>query len=155
MQTGTVVLVLHILAAFVAVAFLIVPGLILEIVGHTHDVVLIRKTYALASFHGKIGGPFMILILVFGIAAAMTIGIPLLLPWLVISYVLFALLLAAGFGYHMRRELRIAALSVTSPDAAPSAELAAVLDDPLARPMLWLSGALWIALIVVMVVRPG
>jgi hypothetical protein len=155
MQTGVIVIALHVLAAFVAVAFLIVPGLILEIVGHTHDVVLIRKTYALASFHGKVGGPFAILLLLLGIAAAMVNGLPLTLPWLIASYVLFALLMAAGFGFHMPRELRIAALSQTSPDAAPSPELAAAIDAPLAKPMLWVSAALWIALIVIMVVRPG
>lgn len=155
MQTGTLAYTLHVLAAFVAVAFLVVPGLILELVGRTHDVVLIRKTYALASFHGRVGGPFSILILLFGIWAAVANGIPLGTTWLVISYVLYAILAGTGFGYHMRRELRIAGLSQTSPDSAPSPELAAAIDDPLATPMLWVSGILWIALIVVMILRPG
>ncbi|HEU5479871.1 MAG TPA: hypothetical protein VFU90_08575 [Candidatus Tumulicola sp.] len=155
MQTGTLAYTLLVLAAFVAVAFLVVPGLILELVGRTHDVVLIRKTYALASFHGRVGGPFSILILLFGLWAAVANGIPLGTTWLVISYVLYAILAGTGFGYHMRRELRIAGLSQTSPDSAPSPELAAAIDDPLATPMLWVSGILWIALIVVMILRPG
>ena len=74
MRTSVFVLALHVLAGFVAVAFLVVPGLILEIVAHTRDVVLIRKTYALASFHGKVGGPFAILVPVLGVAAAMLNG---------------------------------------------------------------------------------
>ncbi|MBV8153876.1 MAG: DUF2269 family protein [Candidatus Eremiobacteraeota bacterium] len=154
MDTSSIVLFFHVVVAFAAVAFLVIPGVMLEIAAHTHDVPFIRKAYGIGSFHGKIGGPLAILILPLGVAAAWTAGIPLGSGWLIVSYVTYAVVIAIGIGYHMRRELRIAALSQTSPDAAPSPELLAALDDPLNQPMLWISAILWIALIALMVAKP-
>jgi uncharacterized membrane protein len=154
MQITSIVLFLHVLVAFAAIGFLVIPGLMLEIAARTHDVPFILKAYAAGSFHGRIGGPLAILILPLGIAAAWTAGIPLGSGWLIASYVIYAVVIALGIGYHMRRELRIARLSRTSQDAAPSPELMAALEDRLNQPMLWISAILWTALIALMVIKP-
>lgn len=154
MQSGSIVVALHVLTAFAAVAFLIVPGWILEKVAHTHDIALIRKTYSLAMFHGKVGGPLAILILPLGLAAATTNGIPLTSGWLVASYVVYALVVAIGIGYHMRREIRIAGMAAATSGDNISPELTTVIDDPLAPVMSWTSAILWTLLILLMVLKP-
>lgn len=151
---GIAVYVLHVLLAFAAVAFLIVPGSFLESVARTHDVPLIRKTFGLMSFHGKIGGPLAFLLLPIGIWLAVLYGIPLTSGWLIATYVLYVVVIAIGIGYHTRRERTIGMLAAQSPDGAPSAELSAVLDDPLALPMNITSAILWAALIWLMTARP-
>lgn len=151
---STAVYVLHVLLAFAAVAFLVVPGVFLESVARTRDVGLIRKTFGLMSFHGKIGGPLALLLLPIGIWLAISYGISLTSGWLIASYVLYAVVIAVGIGYHSRRERTIGVLSAKSPDGAPSAELSAVLDDPLALPMNIASAVLWGLLIWLMAARP-
>lgn len=151
---GTAVYVLHVLLAFAAVAFLVVPGLFLEYVARTRDVPFIRKAYALMSFHGRIGGPLAVLILPIGIWLAVAYGIALTSRWLIASYVVYAFILVIGIGYHMRREIRIGALSAVSPDGAPSPELEKAIDDPRAGIMLTVSAILWVCAIWLMVARP-
>jgi hypothetical protein len=139
----------------VAVAFLIVPGVILDMIAHTRDVGLIRKTYAIAIFHGRVGGPIALLTIILGLVIVWMKGISFTAPWLVVSYVLVVAMLALGFGYHAPREIKIAGLARSSPDTAPSPELAAAIDDPKAMMMTWISAALWTAIILVMILRPG
>ena len=154
MQTTAFFYVLHVLFAVAAIGLLVVPGLMLDMVAHTRDVPLIRRMYQLGSFHGKIGGPLAVLTALVGLIAAWRMGIPLNTGWLVAGYIAFALILAIGFGYFMRRELTIGALALTSPDAAPSPELDDVIRDPWSTPMFWTSGLLWAFLIWVMTARP-
>lgn len=151
---STTLVVIHVLLAFAAVAFLVVPGAMLEMAAYTNDVPYIRKAYALGVFHGKIGGPVVVLAGVLGLLAAWHLAIPLTSGWLVAAYISFAVGLALGIGYHFRRENRILALAQRSPTTQPSAELAAAIADPLARPMLWISGLNWIFIIWLMVARP-
>lgn len=151
---STAVYVLHVLLAFAAIAFLVVPGAFLESVARTRDVPLIRKTFGLMSFHGKIGGPLAILLLPIGIWLAVLYGIPLTSGWLIASYVLYALVVGIGVGYHSRRERTIGLLSAKSPEGAPTAELSTALDDPLALPMNVASAVLWTLLIWLMAARP-
>lgn len=151
---STAVLLLHVLLAFAAVALLIVPGLFLEYVAHTRDVPFIRKAFRLMSFHGRIGGPVALLILPVGIWAAIVYGIPLTSRWLVASYVIYALLMISGIGYHSRREITIGKLSAVSPDGAPSPELEKAIGDPKAGIMMTVSLLMWICLIWLMVAKP-
>jgi uncharacterized membrane protein len=145
---------LHVLLAFTAIALLVVPGLMLEMVAHTRDVGFIRRMYALGGFHGRIGGPLALLTAIVGFVAAWQLGIPLNSGWLIAAYVAFVLVMALGIGYHTRRELRIASLAQASPENAPSPELAAAIDDRLATPMNWISGLLWAVIIWLMVAKP-
>lgn len=153
-QLLTAAVAAHVVLAFAAIAFLIVPGAILEKIAHTKDVPFIRKAFALGIFHGQIGGPLAMAVALLGVVVAWRGGIPLSSGWLIAAYVTFAVVMGIGIGYHARRETRIAALARSSPDAAPSAELAAEIDDPLARPLFWASALLWTFLIYDMVAKP-
>ena len=150
----TVVYFLHVLLAFTAIAFLVVPGLILEMAARTKDVPFIRRLFRLASFHGRVGGMIALLTAIAGLIVAWRLGIPLNTGWLIAAYAIFVVVVILGMGYHGRREIRIAALAEASPDNAPSPELTAAIDDPLAVPIFWASGILWILLIWLMVARP-
>jgi uncharacterized membrane protein len=148
------ILALHVLVAFAAFGLLMVPGLMLFSAARSRDVAFIRRTFALGAFHGRIGGPLALLAGILGFAVAGMYRVPLGAGWLVASYIVYALLVMIGIGYHMRWELRVAALAKASPENAPSPELAAAIADPLGTPMMWISAILWIALIYLMVARP-
>jgi hypothetical protein len=150
----TTIYFLHILFAFAAIAFLVVPGLMMEMAAHTRDVPFIRRVYQMGKFHGQIGGPLALLAAIVGLIVAWRLGISLTSGWLVAAYVAFVIVMALGVGYHLRREIRIGVLAQTSPDGTPSAELAAAIDDPMSRPANWVSSLLWILLIWLMVAKP-
>lgn len=150
----TIVYFLHVVFAFAAIAFLVVPGLMMEMAAYTRDVPFIRRAYQIGKFHGQVGGPLALLAAIVGVIVAWRSGMPLTSGWLVAAYIAFALVMVLGIGYHARREIRIGALAQTSPDGAPSPELAAAIDDPMSRPASWASGLLWIFLIWLMVAKP-
>ncbi len=150
----TVVYFLHVLLAFAAIALLVVPGLILEMAARTKDVPFIRRLFSLAAFHGRIGGIVSLFTAIVGFIVAWRLGIPLNAGWLIAAYVVFVVVMILGIGYHARREMQIAMLAAASSDDAPSPELVAAIDDPLAVPVFWASGILWILLIWLMVARP-
>ena len=85
----TVVYFLHVLLAFTAIAFLVVPGLILEMAARTKDVPFIRRLFRLASFHGRVGGMIALLTAIVGFIVAWRVGIPLNAGWMIAAYVVF------------------------------------------------------------------
>jgi hypothetical protein len=91
----------------------------------------------------------------FGFATAGAIGYSLTSKWLIIAYVLVALLLIIGVGLHRAWAERLAKAAAASPDDRASAELSAVIDDPVVRLAGPISGLLWIGLIAVMVLKPA
>jgi hypothetical protein len=150
----TTVYFLHVLFGFAAAAFLVVPGWTLEMIAHTRDVPFIRRSYRMGKIHGQVGGPLAFLTAIFGLITAWRYGFSLTSGWLIAAYIAFALVIALGIGYHTRRVNRIDALAQASPDAAPSPELVAAIDDPLSTPANWTSALLWIFLIWLMVAKP-
>ena len=150
-----ILLAVHVLVAFAAAAFLVVPGAMLVAAANSRDVPFIRRAFAVGAFHGRIGGPLALLAGILGVALAIVVGIPLGSGWLIASYVVYVLLIVIGIGYHARWEMRVAQLAQASPDDAPSPELAAAIADPLGKPMMWLSAILWIAIVYLMVTKPG
>lgn len=149
-----IVVALHVLVAFAAIAFLVVPGWMLVAASRSRDVAFIRRTFALGAFHGRVGGPLALLAGLLGFGAAASMGVPLNAGWLVASYVVYAVVMVIGIAYHMRWEIRVAKLAQASPEGTASGDLAEAIADPLGLPMLWLSAVLWIALIYLMVARP-
>ncbi len=149
-----VLLALHVIVAFAAVGFLVVPGAILVAASKSQDVPFIRRVFALGAFHGKIGGPLAILAGILGFAVAGITHTPLGSGWLIASYVAYVLVVIVGIGYHARWEIRVFQAAQASPDGEPSPELVALVADPIGAPMMWLSAFLWIAIIYLMVARP-
>jgi predicted integral membrane protein DUF2269 len=151
---GLAVLIIHVLLAFAAVAFLLVPGYLLAAVAKTDDVKSIRRIFSVGVFHGRVGGIIAVFTAIFGLAAAPFYGIPYSARWMIASYVLFAALVAIGIGYHARWEMRVLALANQSPADAPSAQLHAAAHDRRGPVMAWISSLLFVAIIYLMIARP-
>jgi len=89
-----------------------------------------------------------------GFAAATVLGYPLTSRWLVIAYILVALLLVDGFGERLPWVKAVRAAALASPDDRPSGELKALIESPRAKIGGPLSGVLWLAVVYTMVFKP-
>jgi hypothetical protein len=144
----------HIAAMFAAVSIFVGQGMLEGAVARSGDVRALRRVLAAEDRFAPIGGGLFLLGVALGIVAALVGGFDLTQPWLIIGYVLAAVVLLNAFLYHIPTANRLKALAETSPDDAPSAELRAVIDAPIGPAMNLFDGVVWLALIFVMVVKP-
>jgi predicted integral membrane protein DUF2269 len=151
----SITIVLHILAMFVAFAFTTGTGIVLSAIANNGDVRAIRAAAKATRPFQIAGGIILIIGLIFGFGAAQMAGFNLGARWLVVTYVCVALLLYFGLVVHRGWSAKLAAAAAASPENTPSAELLAVIGDPLVRIAGPVSGILWIAIIAMMVVKPG
>ena len=91
---------------------------------------------------------------VFGLIAAIEIGFGLADPWLIISYVVFAIAMVAGGAVQGPWSEKVAKAANVSPDDAPSPELQRLLRDQKAKYASWILDLLILVIIYVMVVKP-
>ena len=145
---------LHIGIMFAAVALSVGGELILARAAATRNVVAIRTVFLAAA-------PVMRWVpIVFGLGALVGLIAALvgafnpLAPWLIAAYVLFAIaaVIGARIGAWARRTGMAAG---QSPEDAPSAELAAAIDDPQAQILRYVNWAIIVIFIVLMVWKPG
>lgn len=101
-----------------------------------------------------VGGGLFLLGIVLGVITALVGGLDLTQPWLLIGYVLAAVILINAFAYHLPTANKLKALAESSPDDAPSAELSATIHAPIGAAMNAFDSLVWLALIFVMVVKP-
>jgi hypothetical protein len=101
-----------------------------------------------------VGGGIFALGIVFGFITAISGDLDLTQTWLIIGYVLAAFILVNAFVYHAPQARKLEAAAKASPDDQPSAELRALIDAPSATWVNVLDGAVWLALIYVMVAKP-
>jgi uncharacterized membrane protein len=146
--------ILHILAMFIAFGFTTGMGILMTTIVQRGDVRTIRTALKVARPLQIAGSIVLVVGIVFGFGAAAAVGYDLTTKWLVIAYVLAALLLIFGVGIHAAWSIRLSKAAEASPEDHPSAELTAVLGDRLVAAAGPISGLLWIALIAVMVLRP-
>jgi hypothetical protein len=145
---------LHILTMFLAVTVSFGPEVLDRLAIRTREVSTIRSAFRL---HGRIGPAIPILFLLgaaFGLVAVFTGGFNPFRPWLLIAYVVFILALVNGGAIMARWGARVGALAQASPMEAPSAELAAAIDDPRIRAAFWIEALLLTAVIFDMVIKP-
>ncbi len=145
---------LHIAIMFSAVAVAIGGELILTRAAATRNVATIRGTFGAAGPLMRLV-PFLFLLgaLVGVIAALVGAWNPLAL-WLIIAYVLFVI--AMGIGAQIGAwAQRVGMAAAASPEDAPSAQLSAAIDDPRAVIFRYANWVIVIALIFVMVYKPG
>lgn len=145
---------LHIASMFGAVSLFVGQGMLSAGIARTGDVRAIRRTLAVEARFGPVGGALFLLGIVFGFVTALTSGWDLTAPWLLIAYVLAAVVLATGIAFHGPRGRKLQALAEASPENEPSEALRALIDAPSARVVSVLDGLLWLALIYVMVAKP-
>jgi len=145
---------LHIASMFVAVSIFVGQGMLSGAVARSGDVRAIRRVLAAEDRFAPIGGGVFLLGVVFGFVTAIVGNFDLTQTWLVIGYVLAALILLTAFVYHIPTATKLKALADASPDDEPSAELRAFVDAPIGRVVNVIDGVLWLALIYVMVAKP-
>jgi uncharacterized membrane protein len=146
---------LHIVAMFAAVSIFVGQGLLEGAVARSGDVRALRRVLEVEDRFAPIGGGFFVLGIVLGFAAALVGGFDLLRGWLVISYVLAAVILVVAFAYHVPAANRLKALAAASPDDAPSPELRAATHAPIVLVVAVVDILLWVAVVFMMVVKPS
>ena len=145
---------LHILSMFLAVSIFVGQGMLSEAVARSGDVRALRRVLPAEDRFGPIGGGVFLLGIVFGFITAITGDLGLTQTWLIIAYVLAALILLNAFAYHIPRARKLETAAEASPDDQPSPELQALIEAPSA---IWVNvydGLLWVAIIYTMVVKP-
>jgi uncharacterized membrane protein len=145
---------LHIACMFLAVSIFVGQGMLSGTVARSGDVRAIRRVLAAEDRFAPVGGGVFLLGIVFGFVTAIVGDFDLTQTWLVIGYVLAALILVTAFVYHVPTATKLKALADASPDDEPSAELRAFVDAPIGRLVNVIDGVLWLALIYVMVAKP-
>lgn len=145
---------LHIATMFTAVAVTIGPWLLLRSVGRSGDVPAIRRTFAMALPITRFIPILFGLGAALGIVAIFTNNFDPFQPFLLIAYGLFIIATVVGALVSEPWLKRVAQTSAQSPDAAPSPELAAALNDPRIRVIDWFDPLIILLFIFDMVVKP-
>jgi hypothetical protein len=144
----------HIVAMFVAVSIFVGQGMLEGAIARSGDVRALRRVLAAEDRFAPIGGGILLLGVVFGFVTAIVGDLDLTQAWLVIGYVLTAIIFVNAFAYHIPTANKLKALSAASPDDEPSAELRAAIAAPIGAVMNVVDGVVWLALIFVMVAKP-
>jgi hypothetical protein len=145
---------LHVATMFTAVAMTIGVPFLLRRIGRSGDVPAIRRSFQLAQPLVGAIPPLFTVGAALGILAIFTNGFNPFQPFLLTAYVLFILATVVGATVTGPWFKRVAKLSAESPDAAPSPELRAALDDPRARFTDWFDPIIILAFIFDMIVMP-
>ncbi len=146
---------LHVLTMFAAVAAAIVPELVLHAVARRGDVAGLRGLLPTAEKAGKLIPMLFVTGLVFGIIAAVAGEFDLLRPWLIASYVLFAIALGVGALVSDPWAKRLGEAAFASPTDAPSAELQAAIHDRRGTIASTILMTMIVVILFLMVVKPG
>jgi hypothetical protein len=145
---------LHIATMFTAVTATIGPTLLLRRIGKSGDVPAIRRSFAMAAPIIKVAPALYGLGAALGIVAIFTNGFDPFQPFLLIAYGLFLLATVVGIRVNAPWFARVTQTAADSPDAAPSLELAAALEAPVARFLDWFDPLVILLFIFDMVVKP-
>ena len=145
---------LHILSMFLAVSIFVGQGMLSGAVGRSGDVQALRRVLSLEDRFQPIGGGVFLLGIVFGFITAITGDLDLTQTWLIIAYVLAAVILLNAFLYHIPYARKLEAAIEAGPDDQMSPELRALVEAP---STIWFNvfdSLVWVAIIYVMVVKP-
>jgi hypothetical protein len=145
---------LHIASMFVAVSIFVGQGMLSGVVARSGDVRALRRVLAIEGRFAPVGGGIFLLGIVFGFITAITGDLDLTATWLVIGYVLSAIILLTAFAYHLPQATKLEAAVKASPDDQASNELRALVEAPSGQWVNAFDGVVWLALIYVMVAKP-
>mgnify|MGYP001552041743 FL=1 len=141
---------LHILLFMFSFAFTAGISIFSARVIRTGDAKTIHAVFRAARPLSIAGGIGWILTAIAGAALARMYGFDMTAPWLLCSYVAFAVLILTGFLLHSPWQARVLAAS-----ASPGPDFEALLHAPVHRIASGLSAASVLALIYLMTARPG
>ena len=143
-------LALHILLFAFSFAFTAGAGILGDRVARTSDAKTIHAYFTAARPLSIAGGIGWLLTALVGGALAHAYGLDMTAPWLLGSYAAFAILILTGFLLHSPWQARVIAASAT-----PGPQLQPLLQAPAHRIASILSALSVLALVFLMVARPG
>jgi hypothetical protein len=141
---------LHILLFLFAFTFTAGTSILLGRVAATRDARIIHAAFSAARPLSITGGICWLLTALAGIGLAHAYGLELTTPWLVYSYIVFAVLILTGFLLHSPWQAKVIAAS-----ASGGPELDALLQAPIHRIASGVSAVSVLILIYLMTARPG
>jgi uncharacterized membrane protein len=145
----------HLLGAFSLVSGAVVAGVAFEAARRRESPVEIAALLGLARTGAALAGVGMLVVPVFGLWLA-DLGDWGSAGWIKAAFVLFvAAAVLGGIGGRTPREARMLASRLAGAGEPQSPELRALLDDRRAQLMNYASGALILAVLVLMVWKPG
>jgi sulfite exporter TauE/SafE len=145
---------LHVVTMFAAVGLSVGTEVLLQRLAQTEDVPTIRNAFALAKPIGR-AAPFVFLVgLIFGLIAAAAGQFNFFAPWLIVSYVIFAIAMGLGGAIIGPWQQRVGRAAAMNSGAAPSAELKQLLHNKRAEYAMWINFAAIVLIVFVMVLKP-
>jgi hypothetical protein len=149
-----IVVFLHVAVMFAAVAFSIGPTFVLRRLGATGDVPAIRRAFSMSAPIVRAIPMLFGLGALLGVVAIFVNDFDPFQPFLLIAYALFIIATVVGVVITTPWFKKVTQLAAESPDAAPSPELSAALDDPGARFTDWFDPLIILAFLFDMIVKP-
>jgi hypothetical protein len=142
---------LHILLFVFAFTFTAGTGILLGRVAAMRDARIIHAAFTAARPLSITGGMCWLLTALVGMGLAHAYGLQLTVPWLVYSYIVFAVLILTGFLLHSPWQAKVIAASASG----GGAQLDALLQAPIHRIASGVSAVSVLILIYLMTARPG
>jgi hypothetical protein len=154
MPLAYLLLFLHISIIFTAMTVAYGPLIVLRVVYSTRQVSPIRTVLPVVARIGPLLPALFILGGLFGLFTAIAFGYNLLAPWLVIAYVLFAIMMLIGVTENRTWPMRLATTLETTPDGPVTAEIVALFTNSRTLAFTAVDLAVVFVLIFDMVVKP-
>jgi len=145
---------LHITGIVTAIVIGIGAQIFTERAAKTGDVRTIRTIFQMAKPMGMAVPIMFVIGGVFGVVAFLDRGIDWNSPWLVQSYVLFAIAFILGGAIDGRWQGKVLAAAEEAPDGPVSEEFRKLLDDRVYMISTWVGRILLIAILYVMTMKP-
>ena len=146
-----ILLILHLLFFAFSFAFTAGIGILQARIAKSGDARLIHRVFSIARPMSLAGGIGWIVTALLGLMLAMEARMPLGQPWLVWSYLAFAVMILTGFLFHKPFQEKVIAASANG----PSPELEVLLKSPVGPVGGIVSSLAVIALVYLMTARLG
>ena len=144
---------LHILSMFAGVTLLFTYEIVVHRAAGANEVTVVRAVGKRRTLIENWGIALIVLGIVLGVVTAVVGPYDLTQSWLLTAYGLVAVLLALGAGPETAWLNRLVAAAEADPGDGSSEGYAAAMRDP-RRNLIWISAALYAAVIFVMVTKP-
>ena len=144
----------HILTMFTSITLMFAAAIFFDRLRRSGDVAAIRRHGPFIKRVEDIGVALFFVGVGFGLIAAWRIGFGLTARWLIAAYVLVTVAVIVGGGIEAPIEGRILKAVAANAGDDPTPELRAMLDSPALTVLTWVSAALYVAIIYVMVEKP-
>jgi hypothetical protein len=146
---------LHIASMFAAVTLIFGSIVFMDLLARRRDAATYLRLDGLAQRTDMIAVGLLLVGLVFGFATALTGQIDLTASWLILAYVLVAIILVEGIFITMPRYNHIREVASSSDPAVAGETIARLVRSPAHVALVTMVAILWLGVIFVMVVKPS